>query len=314
MSQLHVGVDVAKHNLDVAVHETDQAARFPNDPSGRKALVRLLRPLGPTLVVLEATGGYQAATAVALHEAGLPVVVVNPRQVRDHAKAQGILAKTDRLDAKVLAHFAARIQPPVRDLPQAEVLALRELVDRREQLVGMKVAEENRLQLASPAMGANLQKHIRWLQKQIEALEKEVDDTLRASPLWQEQVELLQTCKGVGPCLSATLCAHLPELGRLEGRQIAALVGVAPFNRDSGQKRGRRQVWGGRSQVRRVLYMSALSCLRWNPVIGAFYRRLRAAGKPAKVALVAAMRKLVVILNAMVRDRRPWSPPQTVPA
>ncbi len=309
MSQtLNVGIDVSKRQLDVAVHEQSGVRAFDNDARGIKQLVAHLTKLAPELVVLEATGGYELAAALALHDGQVPVAVVNPRQVRDFAKANNILAKTDRIDAGILAHFAGVIKPPQRGVPNAELLPLRELVTRRRQLVDMMVAERNRLEHASSQMAKDVKKHLSWLERQIAALDDKTSEALRESPLWQERSKLLRTFNGVGPGVTQTMCVHLPELGQLNGKQIAALVGVAPFNCDSGKYRGQRRIWGGRSVVRSALYMSALCCIRHNPVIGDFYRRLQAAGKPGKVALVACMRKILIILNAMVRDGKPWSP------
>ena len=310
MSQtLNVGIDVSKLKLDVAVYEQSDERDFENNPQGIKKLVGYLSKLAPELIVLESTGGYESAAALALHDAGLPVSVVNPRQVRDHAKARNMLAKTDKIDARILADFAAVIKPPQRGVPDVELLALRELVTRREQLVTMTVAEHNRLEHASPNMAKQLNKHIKWLNKQISALDEQIDQTLRQSPLWVERAEVLETFKGVGKGVSRTLCTYLPELGKLTGKQISALVGVAPFNRDSGKFRGQRRIWGGRAAVRSALYMSAMCCIVHNPVIREFYQRLRAKGKLGKVALVACMRKILVILNAMVRDGAPWQCP-----
>lgn len=312
MSQtLHVGIDVSKSQLDVAVYEQSEVRAFKNNARGIRQLVAHLTKLAPKLVVLESTGGYESTAALALHDGQVPVAVVNPRQVRDFAKANNILAKTDKIDAGILAHFAAVINPPERGVPNAELLQLRELVTRRRQLVDIVVAERNRLEHASSQMAKDIKRHVSWLQRQIAALEEKIDDTLRESPLWQERSELLQTYKGAGPGLSRTLCAYLPELGRVNGKQISALVGLAPFNCDSGKFRGQRRIWGGRAVVRSALYMSALCCIRHNPVIREFYLRLRAAGKPGKVALVACMRKILVTLNAMVRDGKPWSPAGT---
>jgi transposase len=243
-----------------------------------------------------------------LAAAGLPVVVVNPRQVRDFAKAMGQLAKTDRLDAQVLARFGQATRPQLRPLPDAETQALQALVSRREQLVQMITAEKNRRYLALTAIRRQIDTHIRWLQKQLKRVDDDLDQAVRSSPLWQEQERLLCTAKGVGPVTARALITHLPELGTLDGKQIAALVGVAPFNRDSGPRQGRKKIWGGRKRVRSALYMAVLSASRHNRHIRSFYQRLLAAGKLPKVALVACMRKLLVILNAMVRSNTPWEP------
>jgi transposase len=305
---VYVGIDVAKATLDVAVHPT--AARWTVAHTEREvaALTTRLTPLTPALVVLEATGGLEGPLAGALAAAGLPVVVVNPRQVRDFAKATGRLAKTDALDAAVLAHFAAAVRPTPRPLPDAATQALAALVTRRRQLVEMLTAERNRLAQAPRALRAEIQAHITWLQRRLGRLDDDLNEAIRTSPAWRAQDDLLQSVPGVGPVLSATLLASLPELGRLDRKAIAALVGVAPLNRDSGALRGRRMVWGGRAAVRAVLYMGALVAVRHNPVLRAFYQRLRAAGKLPKVALTACMRKLLTILNAMLKQQTRWNP------
>ena len=258
------------------------------------------------LVLLEATGGLELPMVVALATAALPVVVVNPRQVRDFAKATGTLAKTDTLDAAVLAHFADAIRPDVRPLRDAETQVLASLVARRHQVVAMLVSEKNRLRRAISAVRPRVEAHIAWLEQELEDLDQGLRQTLRQSPLWREKDDLLRTVPGVGEQLSLTLLAYLPELGTLDRRQVAALVGVAPFNRDSGTLRGKRTVWGGRARTRAVLYMGALVASQYNPVIRDFYRRLLAAGKPKKLALTACMRKLLVILNSMLKHRSPW--------
>jgi transposase len=303
-----VGIDVAKASLEVAVHQP--AARWAvayTDPAVA-TLVARLTGLGPALIVLEATGGLEVPVVGALAAAGLPVVVVNPRQVRDFAKATGQLAKTDTLDAAVLAHFAAAVRPPVRPLPDAATQGLAALVTRRRQLVDMLTAERNRLSCAPPGLRKELQAHIRWLERRITALDTELTQAIRTSPVWRAQDDLLRSAPGVGPVVARTLLAQLPELGTLSHKSIAALVGVAPLNRDSGRFRGRRQVWGGRAAVRAVLYMGTLAAVRFNPVLRAFYQRLRAAGKLPKVALTACMHKLLTILNAMLKHQRRWDP------
>jgi transposase len=305
----YVGIDVAKATLDVAQVPADRPAwSLPNDAAGIATLVDQLRSLVPTLIVLEATGGYETAVVAALALAGLPVAVVNPRQVRDFARALGILAKTDALDAGVLARFAERVRPTPRPLPsdaQADLLAL---VARRRQLVDMRTAELNRVAVARPALRAGVREHITWLDRRIKDTDREITRLIEASPLWRTRDQLLQSTPGVGPQTSARLLVSLPELGQLSGRQIAALVGVAPLNRDSGTRHGPRTTWGGRAPVRATLYMATLVATRHNPSIRAFYQRLRAAGKPPKVALVAAMRKLLTILNAMLKHESPWTP------
>lgn len=304
----YVGIDVAKATLDVALTVPLSLGPFANDEAGHTALIAALTPLAPTLIVLEATGGYERAVTVALAAAGLPVVVANPRQVRDFGKATGQLAKTDRLDAAVLAQFAARVQPAVRPVPDATAQELRDLVTRRRQLVDMLGQERNRLGLARGRVRRELQSHIRWLERRVHESDDDLRQAIEQSPVWRVRDDLLQGVPGIGPVVAQTLLATLPELGRLDRKQIAALVGVAPLNRDSGQWRGRRQVWGGRAPVRAVLYMATLVGVRHNPVLRAFYQRLRTAGKPAKVALVACMRKLLTILNAMLAHQTPWHP------
>lgn len=302
------GIDVAKAHLDVAVQPTGATAQFPHDDGGLTALVAWVRPLAPALVVLEATGGYEADVAAALALAGLPVALVNPRQVRDFAKALGRLAKTDALDATVLALFAARVQPTPRPLPDAAQQALTAVVTRRRQLVEMLTAERNRLPRAQGRIRHSLQAHIHWLEQQLKDTNDDLRTGIRNSPLWRATEPLLRSVPGIGPTTAAVLIADLPELGRLSRRQLAALVGVAPLNRDSGQRRGPRTTWGGRATVRGPLYMATLVATRYNPVLRTFYQRLRRAGKPARVALVAAMRKLLTILNAIIRTQRPWDP------
>jgi len=304
----YVGIDVAKATLDVAVTVPPSLGPFANDEAGHAALIAALTPLAPALIVLEATGGYERAVTVALAAAGLPVVVANPRQIRDFAKATGQLAKTDRLDAAVLAHFAQRVQPAVRPVPDATAQELRDLVTRRRQLIDMLGQERNRLGLARGRVRRELQSHIRWLERRVHESDDDLRQAIEQSPVWRVRDDLLQGVPGVGPVVAQTLLATLPELGTLDRKQIAALVGVAPLNRDSGQWRGRRQVWGGRAPVRAVLYMATLVGVRHNPVLRAFYQRLRTLGKPPKVALVASMRKLLTILNAMLAHQTPWRP------
>jgi len=303
-----VGIDVSKAQLDVAARPEGQAWAASNDEPGIKDLVRRLQDLQPALVVLEATGGWELAVTGALAAAGLPVVVVNPRQVRDLAKAMGKLAKTDRIDAQILALFAERVRPAPRPLPDAQARELEGLLTRRRQVVEMLTAEKNRLGRSLPRVRVGVEAHITWLERELKELDEELGQTLRESPLWREQENLLRSVPGVGPVLTLTLLADLPELGRLNRKQIAALVGVAPFNRDSGILRGKRTVWGGRAGVRTALYMATLVATRFNPVIRIFYQRLCAAGKAKKVALTACMRKLLTILNAMLKHRSPWQP------
>jgi transposase len=303
-----VGIDVSKAQLDVAVRPSGETWTVAHDEAGLSGLVARLRGLAPTLIVLEATGGLEVVLAGALATAALPVAVVNPRQVRDFARSTGTLAKTDRLDAQSLAHFAEALRPQPRPLPDAQAQELSALLQRRRQLVEMLTAEKNRLPLAARRVRPQLQAHITWLQQQITQFDDDLRALVRSSPLWRAKDDLLRSAPGVGPVLATTLVAALPELGTLTRQQIAALVGVAPLNRDNGTLRGRRTVWGGRAQVRTVLYMSTLVAVRHNPVLAAFYQRLRAAGKAPKVALTACMRKLLTILNAMLKHHTRWAP------
>ena len=301
-----VGIDVSKAQLDVAVRPTGQRWVVSYDQTGIEGLIPQIVDLEPALVLLEATGGLELPLVAALAAAALPVVVVNPRQVRDFAKATGTLAKTDTLDAGVLAHFADAVRPEVRPLKDAETQVLNSLTARRHQVMTMLVSEKNRLGTAIGAVSPRIEAHIAWLEQELSDLDKGLRQTLRRSPVWREKDDLLRTVPGVGEQISLTLLANLPELGTLNRRQIAALVGVAPYNRDSGTLRGKRAVWGGRTRVRAVLYMGALVASRHNPAIRDFYQRLLAAGKPKKVALVASMRKLLVILNGMLKHGSPW--------
>jgi transposase len=303
---IYVGIDVAKAQLDISVRPTGDRWAIPNTEAGRQDVLTRLTALPPTLVLVDAAGGLELPLVAALAAADLPVVVVNPRQVRDFAKATGQLAKTDALDARALAHFAEAVQPTPRPLPDAATQALTALLARRQQVITMLVAEKNRLSLAAPAIHPRLQAHITWLERELAMLDQDVGAMLRHSPVWREKEDLLRSVPGVGPQLARTLLAHLPELGTLDRKRIAALVGVAPFNRDSGTLCGRRTVWGGRARVRVPLYMAALVASRHNPIIRAFYHRLCAKGKPKKVALTACMRKLVTILNAIVKHRSRW--------
>jgi transposase len=302
-----VGIDVAKHRLDVHLRPSGESLAIDHGEEEITALIERLVALEPTLVVLEATGGLEVRLAAALAAAGLPVAVVNPRQVRSFARAIGRLAKTDRLDAKAIAHFAEAVRPPVRPLPDEATRRLGALVARRRQLLEMLVAERNRRHAADPALHERLDAHLRWLEEALAEIEGDLDGAVRASPVWRAKEALLRSVPGIGPVSARTLLAQLPELGSLTRRQAAALVGVAPFSRDSGRMRGRRTVWGGRATLRACLYMAAVAAARGsNPVIAGFYRRLRLAGKPAKLALTACMRKLVVTLNAMLRSNTAW--------
>ena len=305
-SATFVGIDIAKAEFVVACRPDGTPWTASNDAPGITATVDRVRALAPGLIVLEATGGYETALVAALATAGLPVVVANPRHVRDFAKATGQLAKTDRLDAQLLALFAERVHPAPRPLPDVVLQQLDALMTRRRQLLDMLTAEGNRLEHAAAPIRREITRHIRWLERRIAAADRDLDDTIQRSPVWRAKEHLLRTAPGVGPVLSRTLLADLPELGQLNRKQIAALVGVAPLARDSGTLRGKRVVWGGRAPVRAVLYMGALVAARRNTVIRAFYLRLVAAGKPKKVALIACMRKLLTILNAMMRTNTHW--------
>jgi transposase len=307
-----VGIDVAKATLDVQVRPSEERWTVANDDAGIRTLVAQLRGVAPTQVVLEATGGYELAVVSALAAAALPVVVVNPRQVRDFAKATGRLAKTDRLDAAVLARFAEQVRPEARPLATADQQELDALLTRRRQLIEMLTAEKNRLGQVFVRGGQQVRKslktHITFLERELRMTDTDLGELVRKSPVWRERDDLLQSAPGVGPVLSRTILAALPELGRLDRKAIAALVGVAPMNRDSGLMRGKRMIFGGRAPVRAALYMGTLTATRCNPQIRAFYQRLVAAGKPKKVALTACMRKLLIILNAMVRQGTRWTP------
>lgn len=304
--RVYVGIDIAKGSMDMAVHPSGQVCSFANDDKGINQAVTHLVKLSPALVVMEATGDIELPLAVALAVNGLPIVVVNPRQMRDFARAMGRLSKTDALDAQVMAYFAATVQPTPRSLPDAQTRELSSILARRRQVVEMIIAERNRLHTASEVVGNGIKDHITWLEQELANINSKLRYIIRESPIWREKDNLLRSVPGVGPVLSATLLADLPELGILNRRQVAALVGVAPLNRDSGTMRGKRSVWGGRAKVRSVLYMATLVATRRNVVIKAFYDRLKAAGKEKKVALTACMRKLLTILNAVIRSRTPW--------
>ena len=308
-----IGIDVSKAHLDVAVLPSRAAWQEPNDGEGIARLVERIKALAPTLVVLEATGRLEMAAACALGLEDVPVAVVNPRQVRDFAKSLGLLAKTDALDAQVIAQFAQRVRPTPRPLPDVPAQELSALLTRRRQLIGMRTAEENRLgRTAVPALRQEIQEHLAWLTERLRGLDDDLGNRLQESPLWREKEDLLKGVPGVGPVLCSTLLVELPELGDLDRKQIAALVGVAPVNHDSGLRKGQRHIRGGRAQVRSILYMATVASTRSNPVIRPFYQRLCAQGKPKKVALVASMHKFLIILNAMIRQRTPWSPRLTL--
>lgn len=304
--EVFVGIDVSKVWLDVAVHEQKETTRFSNDEAGIASLVKMLKKLKPRLIVLEPTGGFEILGVAELSQAGLPVAVVNGKRVRDFAKATGQIAKTDKLDARVLAHFAAAIRPEVRSLPTEEEEQLTALLTRRRQILDMLTVEKNRLVTVRAKMRPDLEAHLHWLSNNLKELDQAIEEFVKGSPLWKEKDTLLQSVPGVGPVTSATMLGMLPELGQLNRQAIAALVGVAPFNKDTGGKQGKRRIFGGRAEVRSVLYMAALSAKKHNPFIRTFYARLIQHGKEKKVALTACMRKLLVILNAMVRTNQPW--------
>ena len=305
--KLFVGIDVSKDRLDVGLSDRKETWQVTNDENGFRELIDRVRPLHPTMIVMEASGGYETDVFTTLTIEGFQAAIVNPRHIRSFAAAKGFLAKTDRLDAKVIADFAQAIPVRPQPLPDAQLETLRSLVVRRSQLLGMLVSEKNRLELAPVVVRKDIKAHVAWLEKKLSALRKELSETIRSTPAWHEKDSLLQSVPGVGPATSQMLLCELPELGNLDRRKIAALVGIAPFNRDSGRVlRGKRHVWGGRSRVRAALYMSALTACRCNPVIRSYYSKLIAAGKAPKTALVACMRKLLVILNAMVKSQSPW--------
>lgn len=303
-----IGIDVSKQLLEVAVHKSDYHFRCPNDPKKFPALIAELIALRAARIVVEATGGLERPLLQALQAVDLPVVVVNPRQVRDFAKALGLLAKTDRLDARVLAHFAAAVEPPLRPIKATDDTELDALMGRRNQLSDMLVAEKNRRgSAATKAARADIEAHIEWLEQRLKALDKQLKDQLKRCVAWQRKDQILQSVKGIGFVTSVSLLADCPELGQLNRHQIAKLVGVAPLNRDSGKQRGTRHIFAGRAQVRAKLYMATLTAIRCNPVIKAFYQRLISRNKLKKVAIVACMRKLLTIINVMVRDNKFWN-------
>jgi len=306
--QAFVGIDVSSQRLDVDTVPVSQPFSEPNNEDGIASLMKRLKPLNPQIVLLEATGGYEIAVAYALFEAGLPVVITNPKNVRHFAKALGRLAKTDKLDAQVLALYAQRVHPPVQPWRDQEQLELANLMARRRQLQGMIVMEENRRRTCTPKVRANIDLSLAHLRRLLKDLDRDIQDAIRCTPLWHEKAEILQSFTGVGPKVSASLIADMPELGLLPGNKASAPAGLAPMNQDSGKHRGKRMIRGGRPAVRRALYLAALVASRYNPVMKEFYQRLRLAGKPPKVALTACRRKLLVILNAMLKNRTYWNP------
>jgi transposase len=305
-NQIFAGIDVSKETLDVAVHPQQSIKRFRNNETGISGIVTYLRGFTTALVVMEATGGLEMSLAAVLGVAGIPVSVVNPRQVRYYARSMGKLAKTDAIDAQILADFAAAIRPEPRPLPDTQAQQLRDILARRSQLNEMITAEKNRLGRARRPVSENIRAHIAWLEQELADMNTRLRRSIEESPIWREKDDLLRSVPGVGQVLASTLLAELPELGTLDRKQIAALAGVAPFNWDSGKLRGKRSVWGGRAKVRTALYMATLVATRHNAVIKSFYQRLCAAGKAKKVAITACMRKLLTIMNAMIKHRTPW--------
>jgi len=308
-SQLFVGIDVSKTELQVATRPEGKPMTFANTEDGIGVLIDCLKSRCPSLVVLEATGGLEVSVVNAMAVKGLPVVVVNARQIRDFAKALGRLAKTDRIDAEVIAQFAEAVRPPLRPLKDEQTQRLHALNTRRSQLVAMIRSEQNRLHTAPKWTQKEIKAHLKWLKKALEKMDKEISDLIKGSPIWREKDAILQSFKGVGPVTSAILLAAVPELGTIASKPLCALIGVAPLNRDSGQFRGKRAVWGGRSNVRSVLYMATMAAIRFNPMISSFYKRLTEAGKPHKVAMTACMRKTIVTLNSMIKNQTTWQPP-----
>lgn len=306
-TSVFVGIDVSKKRLDVALQPSKRYFAEPNTKAGIQKLVNRLQKLQPQLIVMESTGGYEIPAALALVQAQLPAVIMNPRLIRDFARSTGKLAKTDKIDAQVLAHYAAVIQPELRSWKEVELLELQSLLSRRRQLQEMVVMEESRLHMATPRVRSSVESAVQHLRKLLTDLEGEINDFIRRTPLWQEKAEILKSVPGIGPVTAMKLIAYLPELGHLDSKEVAALVGVAPINCDSGQFRGKRRVRGGRGEVRRALYMAAFVATQWNPMIKSFYQRLMEAGKPFKVAMTACMRKLLVIVNAMLKHKNLWN-------
>ncbi len=302
-----LGIDVSKNWLDLSADSEGSVERIANDPSGFDAVIERATAMQADRITIEASGGWQTKLVAALLHAGLPVIVVNPRQVREYARATGQLAKTDCIDARVLVAFTLAVQPPLRKLKDDEAEALSALLARREQLISMRTAEKNRLALgATGKVRKNLKAHIEWLDRHLRNNDRELKQMIEASPAWQAKQDLLTSAPGIGDTTARALIGQLPELGKLSGKEIAALAGLAPFNRDSGTLRGQRMIWGGRHAVRTALYMATISAIRANPAIRDFYQRLKNNGKPSKVAITACMRKLLVTLNAMIRDQQPW--------
>lgn len=311
--QVFVGIDVSKTHLDIAVRPSGELWQTDNTAEGIEKLEKKLSQLEPTLIILEATGGFEMGAVGALAAKGLPVAVINPRQARNFAKSIGRLAKTDKIDAQMLARFGDAVRPEPYSMPSEEAIQLQGILVRRRQLIEMLVAEKNRMYMAHKVVKPRLKEHIAYLERELEELDQELRAQLQQSPIWREKDDLLRSVPGVGAVTATTLLAELPELGKLNRKEIAALVGVAPFNCDSGGIRGKRAIWGGRASVRHTLYMATLSASRYNPVISNHFHQLIQQGKPSKVALVACMRKLLTILNAMMRSMTSWQPNLAVP-
>jgi len=307
MEKHFVGIDVAKDSMEVRVHQEPESREYANDENGLCKLITRMKKLAPGLIVVESTGGYEAEIVSELQAEDFPVVVINPRYIRDFARSVGILAKTDKIDARVIAHYAAVIQPVPRALPDEETRQLRAIMVRRRQTITMLTSEKNRLQQAAEVVKGRIQTHINWLEQELDEVNKQLKQMIKKNAEWQEKDALIQSVPGVGPNLSITLLSEFPEMGSLNRKQIAALGGVAPFNRDSGTLRGKRTIWGGREMVRSATYMSTFVAIRFNPVLKTFFNRLIGAGKPYKVALIACMRKLLCILNAMLKNRTTWN-------
>ncbi len=303
---LCIGIDVSKKHLDVAIENEATATQYANDQEGVDAIIKRIKPLAIKLVLLEATGGYEVLAASCLHNAGLPTVIVNPRQVRDFAKSTGVLAKTDAIDAQVICRFARAVNPMQRTIKDADTSELAALVTRRRQLVKMLVAEQNRFQQAAKRNQKDIKDHIKWLKKRLGNIDNQIRKDIENSSMWRAKDDVLQSCPGVGPVTSAKLLSGVPELGQLDRKAIAMLIGLAPLNRDSGKFKGSRRIWGGRSEIRSALYMAAMTATKHNPIIREFYQRLTVTGKCHKIAITACMRKLLIILNAMVRDQKKW--------
>lgn len=307
MTKLYVGIDISKDSLDMAIHDSEKQWHFANSEAGIQKICKLMANLNPTLVVCEATGGYEMPLCIHMGETGIPVALINPRQIRDFAKATGKLAKTDRLDARAIAHFAAAIHPKPQVI--AENQDIKDIVTRRSQLVQMVIAEKNRLRSARKNTKMRIQAHIEWLEAELDEIDRGLRKQIKENPDLKEKDKILQSIPGVGPVVSGTMIAGLPELGKLDRKKIAALTGVAPLNRDSGTMRGKRTIWGGRSKVRTMLYIGTLVAIRYNPIIKTFYQRLFEAGKSKKTAIIACMHKLLNIINVMIRNRSLWRYP-----